>query len=65
MLESLVFSMYVGKEVVRALGEVEYCLEVDNLRAGVCNGRERVGEQLQVSQVFFNVFRSSHFSVCF
>ena len=65
MLEGFILSVYVGKEVFRAFREVKYCLKVDNLRTGVCNGRERVGEQLQVSHVLFNVFGGSHCSKYF
>ena len=51
VLEGVVRPVYVGEEMFRALGQVEYRLEVDYLGAGVRHCGERLCEQLQVSEV--------------
>ena len=55
MLEGLVFTVYVGKEVLRALREVCDGFKVDNLCGGIGNIRERFCQQLQVPLIFLQI----------
>ena len=55
VLEGLVFTVYVGKEVLRALREVCDGFKVDNLRGGIGNIRERFCQQLQIPLVFLQI----------
>ena len=51
--------MNVGQEVLRALGQVEDGLQVDDFGTGIDNGGKAALEQLQVAQVLYNMFRSN------
>ena len=52
VLERVILAMDVGDEVLSALREVEDGLEVDDLRVGGADGRELLGEQLEVLAVW-------------
>ena len=51
MLESLVFTVNVGKKVLGTLGQIEYRFQIDYLGTCVCNGRESLRQQREKSQV--------------
>ena len=51
VLESLVFAMQVGQEVLGALGQVHDGLQVDDFFGSIGNRRERLREQIQVVHV--------------
>ena len=55
VLEGAELSVQVGQEMLGALGEVQYGLQVDNLGAGLGHRGERLGEQVEVSEVVFDV----------
>ena len=66
--ERLVLAVDVGEEMLRALGQVQDGFQVDDFRAGVRDGREAPGEQLQVAQVgrdFFHGDFFRHVSDCY
>lgn len=48
VLESLVFAVDVGQEMLRAFWQVEDGTEVDDFSTGVGNSRKRLREQLQI-----------------
>ena len=64
--KSLILSVEVGKKMLRAFGEVEYCLEVYYLGAGGSHRGKRLRQKIEVAQVAVDVvmyswFHSSNF----
>lgn len=56
MLEGLVLAVYVGQEVLGALGQAQDGLEVDDLGAGLGSVAEAAREQLQVVEILLYFF---------
>ena len=52
MLECLVLAVHVGDKVLRALGQVQNGLQVDDLGAGGLHVGELLGQHLQIMQMF-------------
>ena len=48
--------------MLRPLGEVQYGLQIDDLRTGVGHGWERLGKQLQIMLVALHVILFGHIS---
>ena len=65
MEKSLILSVDVGKEMFRALREIENGLQVDNLRARLSHRRERLGQELQVSHVLIYVIMFCYHKIFF
>ena len=55
VLECFVLAVNVGEEVLSAFGQVQDGLQVDDFGAGFGDCRERLGQQLQIVHVFFDV----------
>ena len=48
MLERLILAVYIGKKMLGAFWQIEYCLKVDNLGARLRNVGKRLRKELQI-----------------
>ena len=58
--EGLIFAVYVGDEVLGALGQVQDGLQVDDLTASGLDSGILTGEHLQIAQVWGRFFHPAH-----
>ena len=61
MAEALILAVNITDKMLRTLGQVQQCAQIDNLRAHGLDGRPVAGEHFQIPHVLIIVSKFSHF----